>query len=148
VGGASLYHTERLRELGGFDPVYFPFYWEDVDLGYRAWRRGWTVRYVPASIVHHRHRGTIGGRYGAGEVRRAMLKTQLLFHWKNLQDPAMLREHLHGILLRVLDEDVRGERTFLEALDLALAEFEKVLPARAEEARHDGAVPLKGAVDA
>lgn len=142
VGGASLFHTERLRELGGFDPVYFPFYWEDVDLGYRAWRRGWTIRYIPESVVHHRHRGTIGGRYSAGEVKRAMLKTQLLFHWKNLHDPEMLRRHLFGILLRLLDEDIRGDRAFLDALHLALQDFEKILLGRAEEAKYDGAVPI------
>lgn len=142
VGGCGLYHTERLRALGGFDADYHPFYWEDIDLGHRAWRRGWTVRYVPASVVHHRHRGTIGARYSPDEVLRALLKNQLLFHWKNLYDPALLAAHLDGIVLRVLDEDVRGERTFLEALVLALDEADPMLAKRAAEAAHTGAVPF------
>ena len=142
VGGCGLDHTARLRELPGFDPAYYPFYWEDIDLGYRAWRRGWTVRYVPESIVHHRHRGTIGRRFSGPEVKRAMLKNQLLFHWKNLHDPKMLEEHLHGLVLHVLEEDARGERAFLESLVLALEDADQMLPKRAEEAKHGGEVPM------
>jgi hypothetical protein len=142
VGGCGLYHVTRIRELGGFDADYHPFYWEDIDLGYRAWRRGWTVRYVPDSVVHHRHRGTIARRYSPAEVKRALLKNQLLFHWKNLTDPEMLAQHLDGVLLRVLDEDARGDRAFLEALVLALADAEKMLPKRAAEAGHNGEVPI------
>ena len=96
-------------------------------------------------MVHHRHRGTISTLYSEAEVKRALLKNQLLFHWKNLHDPAMLEEHLHGILLRILDEDIRGERAFLESLHMALEDADTVLPAREEEAEHDGKVPIKRA---
>jgi len=143
VGGCGLYHTARLKELGGFDAAYHPFYWEDIDLGYRAWRRGWTVRYVPESIVHHRHRGTISRKYSDSEVKRAMLKNQLLFHWKNLHDPGMLENHLYGILFRLLGEDVRGDRAFLESLVLALEDAGLFLPKRAAEAGFSGEVPMK-----
>lgn len=145
VGGAALYHTERLRELGGFDADYRPFYWEDIDLGYRAWRRGWTVRYEPASVVHHRHRGTIARRYRDSEVIRALTKNQLLFHWKNLQDPAQLTRHLDGVLLRVFEEDARGERVFLESLVLALDAAATMTAKRAAEAPHHGEVPMRDA---
>jgi GT2 family glycosyltransferase len=142
VGGCGLYHTERLRELGGFDADYYPFYWEDIDLGYRAWRRGWTVRYVPSSVVYHRHRGTISRRYSGAEVRRALLKNQLLFHWKNLHDPAWLTEHLNGIALRILEEDARGARGFAEALLLALDDAQAMLQKRPAEAGFQGEVPI------
>ena len=41
-------------ELGGFDERYFMFF-EDVDLGWRLWLLGYRVRYVPDSLVYHRH---------------------------------------------------------------------------------------------
>ncbi len=32
VGGHAAYHRQRFLDLGGFDPLFDPFYWEDVDL--------------------------------------------------------------------------------------------------------------------
>ena len=37
-GGASFYDREKFLALDGFDPLYRPFYIEDIDLGYRAWK--------------------------------------------------------------------------------------------------------------
>jgi GT2 family glycosyltransferase len=41
------------EQIGGFDPAYFA-YGEDVDLSWRAWQRGYRVRFEPAAVsVHH-----------------------------------------------------------------------------------------------
>ena len=53
----------KFLELGGFDALLAPFYLEDTDLGYMAWKRGWKVLYQPRSVVYHEHRGTIGKRF-------------------------------------------------------------------------------------
>ena len=45
-GGCSLYDAAKLRALGGVDEAYEPAYVEDLDLGYRAWQRGWPSVYV------------------------------------------------------------------------------------------------------
>ncbi len=143
VGGCTLYHTERLRTLGGFDADYYPFYWEDIDLGYRAWRHGWAVRYEPESVVHHRHRGTISRRYEDRQIQLALLKNQLLFHWKNIHDPDLLRRHIEGVALRVLADDARADRLFLEALVLALDDADTMLAKRGVEADLTGVVPIR-----
>jgi GT2 family glycosyltransferase len=57
-GGCSLYDAEKLRALGGMDQVYDPAYVEDLDIGYRAWLRGWPSIYVAGASVEHRHRAT------------------------------------------------------------------------------------------
>ena len=41
VGAAFAVRRERFLELQGFDDLFSPFYYEDTDLGFRAWRRGW-----------------------------------------------------------------------------------------------------------
>jgi GT2 family glycosyltransferase len=56
-GGASLYRTSMLREVGLFDEGYFA-YLEDQDLGFRAQLMGWKARYEPAAIAYHRMMGT------------------------------------------------------------------------------------------
>ncbi|MFC1707717.1 glycosyltransferase family 2 protein, partial [Planctomycetota bacterium] len=58
-GGACALDRRRFLDLGGFDDLFHPFYYEDTDLGFRAWRRGWTCRVVPASRVTHCHTATI-----------------------------------------------------------------------------------------
>jgi GT2 family glycosyltransferase len=52
-GAAMLVRRDLHRELGGFDESFF-MEWEDLDLCWRAWLRGWPSVYVPRAIVHHR----------------------------------------------------------------------------------------------
>jgi N-acetylglucosaminyl-diphospho-decaprenol L-rhamnosyltransferase len=52
-GGAMLVRRERLLELGGFDETMFMDF-EDLDLCWRAWLRGWPSVYVPDAVVRHR----------------------------------------------------------------------------------------------
>jgi len=58
-GGSAVYRKSIWQKLGGFDPLYHPFYWEDFDLGYRAWKAGYQIIWEPQAVVHHRHETTI-----------------------------------------------------------------------------------------
>ncbi len=50
-GGSCAFDRKKFLELGGFDELLAPFYMEDTDLGYLAWKRGWKNLYQPASVV-------------------------------------------------------------------------------------------------
>ncbi|UCS91824.1 glycosyltransferase family 2 protein [Echinicola marina] len=52
-GANALVDRKKLIELGGFDEIYSPFYVEDVDLSFRAWRLGWKCYYEHEAICHH-----------------------------------------------------------------------------------------------
>lgn len=52
-GGAMLVDRARMLELGGFDETMFMDF-EDIDLCWRAWCRGWSSVHVPAATVRHR----------------------------------------------------------------------------------------------
>jgi GT2 family glycosyltransferase len=52
-GAAMLVRRDRLSELGGFDKTFFMEY-EELDLCWRAWLRGWETVYVPSARVRHR----------------------------------------------------------------------------------------------
>jgi GT2 family glycosyltransferase len=52
-GAAMLVRRERFVELGGFDESFF-LDWEDLDLCWRAWLRGWPSLYVPDAWLRHR----------------------------------------------------------------------------------------------
>ncbi len=130
VGGACLLRRSEFLEGGGFDPLFEPFYWEDIDWGWGAWRRGRRVLYQPASVVEHHHRGTIGRRVGADLVRAAVERNRLLFAWKNLDDPELLRRHLSALYRWALDAWLEDRREDLVWLALALDRREAALEAR------------------
>jgi N-acetylglucosaminyl-diphospho-decaprenol L-rhamnosyltransferase len=52
-GAAMLVRRDRHLALGGFDETFF-MEWEDLDLCWRAWLRGWSTVYVPTASVRHR----------------------------------------------------------------------------------------------
>jgi N-acetylglucosaminyl-diphospho-decaprenol L-rhamnosyltransferase len=54
-----LLDAEMLRETGGFDESYF-FYWEDVELGFRAREHGWTLAVDGDCRVAHDEGSTLG----------------------------------------------------------------------------------------
>ncbi len=83
-GGSCAFDRRKFLELGGFDELLRPFYVEDTDLGYMAWKRGWKVFYQPASVVYHEHRGTIGKRFSISDIESTIYKNFLLFAWKNI----------------------------------------------------------------
>jgi GT2 family glycosyltransferase len=96
-GGSCAFDRRKFLELGGFDHLLRPFYLEDTDLGYMAWKRGWKVLYQPASVVYHEHRGTIGKTFNDAYIGSVLHKNFVLFAWKNIHDWRMLSSHfLYG----------------------------------------------------
>src|SRR6202000_1992955 len=92
-GGSCAFDRRKFFELGGFDELLAPFYLEDTDLGFLAWKRGWKVLYQPASIVYHEHRGTIGKRFDEAYIQSVLKKNFLLFTWKNIHSWGKLIPH-------------------------------------------------------
>ncbi|MBI4575678.1 MAG: glycosyltransferase family 2 protein [Planctomycetes bacterium] len=120
VGGHCLVDRERFRALGGFDPMYRPFYYEEIDLCYRAWRRGWTVWFEPRSLVVHDHKGTIGRLFGSSHGDRVNERNRLLFTWKNLADPPLFRSHVAHLALKLCYKWAILDGSFYRALGGAL----------------------------
>ncbi len=92
-GGSCAFDRRKFLELGGFDPLLEPFYLEDTDLGYQAWKRGWKVLYQPRSVVYHEHRGTIGKRFTESQIQAVLSKNFILFVWKNIHEWRRLLSH-------------------------------------------------------
>ena len=109
-GGSCAFDRAKFLELGGFDGLFAPFYLEDTDLGFRAWKRGWKTLYQPRSVVYHEHRGTIGKRFSEERIEAVLKKNYLLFSWKNIHEWRRLSEHFvfawAGAVLAVIFGDV------------------------------------------
>lgn len=132
-GGSCAFDRRKFLELGGFDELLAPFYLEDTDLGYMAWKRGWKVLYQPRSVVYHEHRGTIGKRFREEQIQAVLKKNYLLFCWKNIHDWRLLLPHFFfawaGAVLGVLFGDV-PLRTNLAAIWRAFRQLPQAVRSR------------------
>ena len=79
-GGFMAVDRKKLVELGGFNRLFHPAYCEDVDVCFRAWRRGWRCVYEPDSVVWHRHRAT-WGNHAINSLNSLELRNLLLMQW-------------------------------------------------------------------
>lgn len=99
-GGASAYDRAKVLLLGGFDQQIFnPVYIEDVDLGYRAWKRGWPSLFAPLSVAYHKHRSTSKRLWSEGTIYSFFLKNLAALVWKNMNDGSYLCRHLLGLVV-------------------------------------------------
>ncbi|MBI2890648.1 MAG: glycosyltransferase [Nitrospirae bacterium] len=93
---------EKFFELGGFDPLYGRFYMEDVDLSYRAWKKGWKVLSEPRSRVFHQGSTTILNVVSRKGIERRQWRNRFLFTWKNIHSSSCWLQHLAFVLPEVL----------------------------------------------
>jgi len=56
-GGASLYKTSVLRDIGLFDENFFAYY-EDTDISFRAQLAGYKIVYNPKAVAYHKQGAT------------------------------------------------------------------------------------------
>ena len=119
-GGASAYAKEKYLTLGGFDELYYPFYWEDTDLSYRAWKQGWKVFYQPQSVVYHKHQGTIGKAFKQSYIKEIYYRNRLLFIWRNVTNPLYLTQHLLWLLPHLIGTVLIGKLYYVKGFLLAI----------------------------
>jgi hypothetical protein len=80
-GGASIYRTSMLREIGLFDEDFFAYY-EDVDISFRAQLAGWKVRYESRAEAYHATSST--GAKIKGFFTYQTIKNYPYVFWKNV----------------------------------------------------------------
>jgi glycosyltransferase involved in cell wall biosynthesis/GT2 family glycosyltransferase len=95
-GGSAAVDRRKFLSLGGFHALFSPFYMEDVDLSYRAWKRGWVVLFTSESEVLHKHRSSTG-KLDRTYVEQVIYRNRLLFIWANITDLRMFAEHLAAL---------------------------------------------------
>ena len=92
IGAFSAYDRTKFLQLEGFDPLLFLV--EDVEISYRAWKRGWYVKYEPRSVAYHDASQTISKHFDKRFVDGLARRNRILMHWTLLHDPGMFRRHL------------------------------------------------------
>ena len=125
VGACVAYDLCRFRALGGYSEIYTPYLFEDVDLSYRAWKRGWRSIYEPGATVHHYSSATIS-RVKKRIKRTIYFRNRFLFHWINLTDPDFVARNLFHTLLRLAVSFLWWDIAYYAAFGGALRRFSEV----------------------
>jgi GT2 family glycosyltransferase len=79
-GANALIDTKKLKDIGGFDEIFSPFYCEDFELGLRAWRLGWKCYYDPKSYCIHDHSSTTKNYRTRNWVKAVFFRNRLFVH--------------------------------------------------------------------
>jgi len=115
VGGHCVVDRARFLDLGGYSPLFEPFYWEDADLGLRAARRGWVTVYEPGSRGVHLERGAIKRTFESREIRRVKLRNRFLAMWNAYPPGVVAVRHVLPVGLRFLTAALTGDKEFFVA---------------------------------
>lgn len=129
-GGSSVFRKVILEELAFFDTLYSPFYWEDIDLSYRAWRAGYEILFDPTVTVTHHHESTIGALFAKDKVKTVSYRNQFTFIWKNIHDPSLLAGHVLLLPKNAVHALLAGESSFFKGLIAALVRLPSILAHR------------------
>lgn len=98
-GGSMIFRRDVWDMLGGFDELFNPFYEEDVDLGYRANKRGYINLWEPkAKVEHYKQVGVIAQHFSKSTVAKTAQRNQLIFIWKNITNEFFFAEHKKTLL--------------------------------------------------
>lgn len=82
-GGSGMFDKSKWIQLNGFDQLFFPAYWEDVDLSYRAKQHGWKVLFDQDAVVYHVHESTNLDVYGVQKIINMSWDNAIKFLKKN-----------------------------------------------------------------
>ncbi len=91
-GGSAIFRRSVWDKLEGLDEIYAPFYWEDIDIGYRAWKSGYKIIWEPKSIVVHEHEST-AKKISQSYLSLIKQRNELLFNWLNVSDKKFVLGH-------------------------------------------------------
>ncbi|MCX6167087.1 MAG: glycosyltransferase family 2 protein [Sphingobacteriales bacterium] len=84
-GANAIIDAEKLRALGGFNEIFSPFYYEDFDLGLRAWRMGWKCYYHPDTYCLHDHSSTTRNYRSRNWVKSIFFRNRFIVHAIHLE---------------------------------------------------------------
>ncbi len=130
-GGSSAFRKSIWDFLGGFDTLYNPFYWEDIDLSYRALKAGYRIVFEPKSIVEHRHdEGSILSSFSASAIKRISYRNQFIFVWKNCTDPVFILAHFLWLPYHIMRALVSLDIPFFLGGKDALLQWRKIFQKR------------------
>jgi GT2 family glycosyltransferase len=120
-GANSLVDRNKILEIGCFNEIYNPYYWEDVDLGIRARKLGYKIYYESRSICRHPNATTIK-KEPSNKVRIISKRNKMFLHYLHL-DGVEFYYFLFKITLKSISRLITGDKYYLKSYFLFISSF-------------------------
>lgn len=131
-GTCTVYDKKKFFSLGGLDTMFSPFYWEDFDICFRAWERGWKCLCESASRFRHEQSATIFKKYSPFFIQTTHWKNRFLFMWKNIMSMRYIIGHLVFLVPELVLFPILGKPQFTVGFFKALRQLPEVMRRRRE----------------
>jgi GT2 family glycosyltransferase len=133
-GGSSVFRRSIYKKLGGMDEIYNPFYWEDIDLSYRAQKAGYVLLFDKKSVVKHFHdEGTIKNNFKSSSILMTAYRNQFIFIWKNITSISLLANHFLYLPFNIYGALKRHDVPFFKGLFLAVLKLPAIIDKRQKQ---------------
>lgn len=130
-GGSSAIKGSIFRNLKGFDISMDPFYWEDIDLSFRAQKRGYKLVFDKNIVVDHFHdEGSIKKHYNKKKIMTTAMRNQFIFHWKNITDVSLLLSHFTWLPVHLIRAVISWDTVFLIGFIRAIGKIPVIISNR------------------
>ena len=121
-GGCMCVRNDLFLELGGFDDLFYPAYFEDVDLCWRARKKGYVIIHEPKVRLFHKSHTTLNRVYDETINNVLYWKNFFLFIWKNITDEDLKKNHYDNLLGNLIENSrttsiIPGFRMALKLID-------------------------------
>lgn len=127
-GGSGAFRKSMWDKLGGLNEIFNPFYWEDIDLSYRAQKAGFLTLFEKESTVIHEHsKGTIQTSFKSDNIQKIVYRNQFLFVWLNITDGSLFFNHLLWLPVHLINALRSGDTAFLAGFFAACMKLPNVV---------------------
>jgi GT2 family glycosyltransferase len=120
LGCCFICRTELLKNLGGFDEIFSPYYREDLDLAMRAFEHGYEILYVPDCPVYHKIGSTIERTQSSIKKQLIAKRNKFLLTWKHLDGFHRWIQHILFVFVSLLSRWIIFDWKWYTALVYAL----------------------------
>ena len=128
--GVGAFDRKKFVELEGYDEIYLPGRYEDVDLCFRGWKRGWKGLYAPESKKVHVGAASFKEHFKEREIAKLVFRNSILFTLKNVTDPILIVKALGLTILRTLYYLLTGKWHMVQGFFTAICRAKEAMRKR------------------
>jgi len=125
-GGSVMMRKAMFEKLGGFNDLYKPFYYEDFDLGLRAWYQGWSSYFYPGAEVVHADKGAIEDHFKSELIKSTQRRNRYFLEWSHFSLARLIFSTIPFTLMQLLGELILFDKKNLMAFIVAFKKLSEV----------------------
>jgi len=129
-GANALVDLKKLKEIGGFNEMFSPFYCEDFDLGLRAWRLNWKCFYEHSAVCEHEVSASTKDYKTSRWVKMIYFRNRYYLHALHLHGFRLFLWFLRITLVDLLPKIISGQFWLGKSYFSFLANFPAISIAR------------------